>query len=148
LLVHRAGSWLEEARQRRALRPFAAIAAPLQRFAASCVRLAFDIDLDASAKIGPGLVIYHFGGIRLRNCRIGSDCEIAQEVRIEPRPGEMAGPTVGDRVHVHPHGRIVGAVSVGEDAKIGAGTVVTEDVPPGVFALGAPARVSRVGRTN
>ena len=38
---------------------------------------------------------------------------------------------------------VSGGITIGDDAVIGAGSVVTRDVPPGVLAVGAPARVVR-----
>jgi serine O-acetyltransferase len=140
LAVHRLGKWLLASRSSVARRLL-----PVQRALSALVRLATDIDLDLSADIGPGLVIYHFGGIRVAACRIGADCAIHQEVRIEPRPGERIGPVLGDRVVVNPHACVVGPVRIGDDAKIGAGTKVEQDVPSSALVLGMPPRISRVG---
>ena len=105
------------------------------------VRLCYDIDLDSSAEIGDGLYIGHFGGIRLRHCRLGSYCAIQQQVVLEPRPGETSGPVIGDRVWIGAHSRIVGPIRVGDGATIGAGAVVLQDIPPRCLVLGNPARM-------
>lgn len=48
---------------------------------------------------------------------------------------------IGDRVTIGTCSVIVGPVSIGDDAVIGAGAVVTKDVPPGAVVAGSPARV-------
>jgi serine O-acetyltransferase len=108
---------------------------------AAYVRLAYDIHLDETAEIGPGLYIGHFGGIRLRNCRLGANCAISQEVRIEPAANGSNGPVIGNRVWIGSHARIEGALRVGDGATIAAGAVVTRDVAPGCLVMGNPARV-------
>jgi serine O-acetyltransferase len=51
------------------------------------------------------------------------------------------GPTLGDRVYVFAGAKIIGAVTVGDDAIIGANSVVLCDVPAGATAVGVPARI-------
>lgn len=148
LAAYRAGRWLREARRRPASWPLALLAAPVHAALTAYVRLGLDIHLDASADLGPGLQIFHLGGIRLRRCRLGADCVIHQEVRLEPAPGGGEGPWLGDRVWVGPHARIVGPVRIGDGATIGAGAFVTADVPPCTLVLGDPARTVRVAFDN
>jgi maltose O-acetyltransferase len=57
---------------------------------------------------------------------------------------EGAGPiTVGDNVWLGGGAIVLAEVSIGEDTVVGAGAVVTRDLPPGVVAVGSPARVIR-----
>lgn len=112
------------------------------------VRVAYDIDLDAGAEIGPALKVFHFGGIRVRACQIGERCVIHQHVRVEPAPGASQGPRIGSRVWIGPHARVAGAVTVGDDATIAAGAVVTQDVPAGALVAGNPARVTLLHYDN
>jgi serine O-acetyltransferase len=87
-----------------------------------------DFELNCS-DIGPGLVIGHGYGSVLRARRIGADCFIMQGVTL----GEKGGifPTIGSRVTIYPNAVIVGSVTVGDDAIVGAGAVVLNDVRPG-----------------
>ena len=48
------------------------------------VRGAYDIHLELSASIGPGLHLWHFGGVRLSSCTLGRCCTIHQRVQIGP----------------------------------------------------------------
>ncbi len=97
------------------------------------------VDIHEGATIGPGLKIFHGQGVVVgRQTVIGSDCRIYQGVTV----GENHGfePTIGDRVTLHPGCVVVGAVSIGDDARIAANAVVVHDVPAGHTARGVPAR--------
>ncbi|MFO1406382.1 MAG: hypothetical protein U1F08_02480 [Steroidobacteraceae bacterium] len=142
LFVYRFGQWI----RRRRRRPWGWVV-----FAAFwvaywalewAIRLAYDIHLDPSAEIGPGLYIGHFGGIDVRNCRIGSHCSLQQQVRIGATDGSNEGPVIGDRVWIGAHARVLGRMSIGDGATIGAGAVVTGDVASRCLVLGNPARVA------
>ena len=72
--------------------------------------------------------------------RVGANCWINQQVTIGfDRPGER--PVLGDRVSVFAGAKVLGNVTVGDGARIGANAVVLEDVPPGHTAIGVPARL-------
>lgn len=141
LLVYRLGSWLRKSRGNPAWWPLIIFLTPLFWLLTAYYRFAYDIFLAQSAEIGPGLFIAHFGGIRVRNCRIGENCSIHQEVSLEPTGNESLGPIIGNRVWVGAHVRIRGSISVGDRATIGAGSFVTHDVAEGCLLLGHPARV-------
>jgi serine O-acetyltransferase len=95
-------------------------------------------------RIGPGLYIAHFGGVVFaRGVRIGANCNIHHQVTLGEKDGLV--PTLGDRVYVAPGVVIMGAVTVGDDAEIGANAVVTRDVPARGVAVGVPARVVKEG---
>jgi serine O-acetyltransferase len=143
VLVYRLGAWLRTAPSRPLAWPLVLPLSIAYLFGRALVRRGYGIRIEGSADIGPGLYIGHFGGIELRNCVIGEHCCIGQQVRIVgPRPGE--GPTIGSRVWIGGHSRVESRVSIGDDATIGAGSVVVADVPPKTLVAGAPARtVSR-----
>ena len=54
---------------------------------------------------------------------------------------EIFGPTVGDRVTIGAGARVLGDIVIGDDAQIGANSVVVKVVPPGAVATGIPATV-------
>ncbi|UUY06275.1 hypothetical protein LRS13_06765 [Svornostia abyssi] len=86
---------------------------------------------------------------------IGADCQIASRVQlltaehpVDPVPRragwESARPiTIGDNVWLGGGVIVCPGVTIGNDSVIGAGSVVTRDIPPGVVAVGNPARVIR-----
>lgn len=105
-----------------------------------CFTLITHINLNPLADIGPGMFIPHVGPIRVHpQAVIGADCAIHQVCTIGAgsKPG---APTLGDHVMVGCHTCILGPVTIGDGAKIGAGAVVTSDIPPGATAVGVPAK--------
>lgn len=62
-------------------------------------------------------------------------------VTVGLRAGNFTGPTIGRNVHVGTGAKVVGAVTIGEGASIGANAVVVTDIPRDATAVGAPARV-------
>jgi serine O-acetyltransferase len=105
-----------------------------------------NIDLPPSADIGPGLFIPHTGFIVVVvGARIGRNCTLTQGVTIGHRAGGRSShrsvPVIGDRVYVGPSAAIIGDVTIGNDALIGAGAIVTRPVPPGGVMVGNPARL-------
>jgi serine O-acetyltransferase len=106
------------------------------------------IHIDAGAHIGPGLKFPHGGRIEMGPVRVGRNCDIYQGVTLgagastldEPysKPGV---PTLGDRVWVGPGAVVSGEVAVGDDASVGANSLLVRDVPPRGVVLGVPARL-------
>jgi serine O-acetyltransferase len=115
------------------------------------IEVATTIELSASAEIGPGLFLPHPGYIVVgAGSRIGCHCTLGQGVTIGHRAGGTnslhESPFIGDRVYVGPGAIIIGPITIGDDAVIGAGAVVTRSVQPRGVAVGNPARViSRKG---
>jgi serine O-acetyltransferase len=99
------------------------------------------IDIHPSAIIGPGLIIPHGGPIRLHgDTRIGADCALhhCSTIGAGPRPG---GAKIGDHVYIGCHSCILGPVVIGDEAMIGASSLVISDVPPHCTAIGVPAKI-------
>jgi serine O-acetyltransferase len=107
--------------------------------------VATNIQIPASARIGPGLFIAHTGYIVLSaEAVLGRQCTLTQGVTIGHAGGGgrgMKSPVVGNRVYIAPGAILLGGITVGNDALIGAGAVVIDDVPPRGVAVGNPARV-------
>src|SRR5262249_31542531 len=135
------------ARREFCLWPFLAAGWPAYALITAYVRLALDIRLRRSARIGGGLYIGHLGGISLRSCRLGRHCSISQEVRIEPG-SDWRGPAIGNRVWIGAQARIVGLRRVGDGSTISAAAVLQQDVPENVLCMGKPARVLIRGYDN
>lgn len=102
------------------------------------------ITLNPGTEIGPGLYIPHPGCIVVNpDCVIGSNVYLSHDVLIgKAHSGPRFGvPVVGDGVFIGAGARLLGKLTVGDNAAIGANAVVLSDVPPHTFSAGAPARV-------
>ena len=140
LLAYRLGRYLLRARHNYYAWPLLPVAWPLYYLLSRYVRAAFDIRLELSADIGPGLYIGHFGAIRVGRCRIGANCSIGRLTNIVPA-GAGPGPVIGDRVWIGAHAQIVGSYRIGSSVTVSAGSVVQRDLPDKALCLGNPARV-------
>jgi serine O-acetyltransferase len=140
LLAYRLGRWLLRARRKASAWPLLPLGWPAYYLLSRYVRVAFGIRLELSADIGAGLYIGHFGAIRVRRCRIGTNCSIGRLTDITPA-ATGPGPVIGDRVWLGAHVQIVGNYRIGSGATIGAGAVICRDVPDAALCLGNPARV-------
>lgn len=100
------------------------------------------ISFTKAVVIGPGLRIWHFGNIFIHpDVQIGADCTLRQGVTIGNRVEDGPVPVIGKRVEFGAYAQVLGGITLGDDAKVGAMSVVLTDVPPGATAVGAPARV-------
>jgi putative colanic acid biosynthesis acetyltransferase WcaB len=95
------------------------------------------------ATLGPGVVVYHgYGLVVNSNSLIGARVILRHNVTIGASvTGGSASPIVGNDVDIGAGAILVGSIHVGDGARIGAGAVVTKDVPPGMTAVGNPARI-------
>jgi len=90
--------------------------------------------------IAPGVYIVHGQVVIDGITEIGYGVVISPFVTIGLRAGIFQGPVIEDHVHIGTGAKVIGPVRVGEGATIGANAVVVSDVPPGVTAVGAPAK--------
>ena len=105
------------------------------------------VEIHPAAKIGGEFFIDHGSGVV-----IGETTEIGERVTLYQGVtlggiGFQRGkrhPTVGDNVTVGSGAKLLGPIAVGDGAKIGANTVVVEDVPPGSTVVGNPGQPVRV----
>jgi serine O-acetyltransferase len=74
---------------------------------------------------------------------VGDNTFIAQEVTIGQNPQRPGVPRVGKNVLIGAGAKILGPVTIGDGAAIGANAVVVDDVPPFTTVTGNPARVLR-----
>ena len=120
------------------------------------VRPPFRCDYGTQISIGAGTFVnFDCVMIDVAPIRIGEDCQIATRVQlltathpIDPGPRrdgwESGEPiAIGDNVWLGGGVIVCPGVTIGDDTVVGAGAVVTADLPPGVVAFGVPARVQR-----
>jgi serine O-acetyltransferase len=96
------------------------------------------------AELGPGLVILHSVGVVI-NTSVHGGANVVIEGGATIGAEKAKSPALGDNVFIGAGARVIGGVHVGSGARIGANAVVTRDVPPGVTAVGVPARILRRG---
>ena len=104
------------------------------------------IEIHPGAQIGKGLFIDHGSGVIIgETAIIGDNCTLYQGVTLGGT-GKDSGkrhPTLGNNVMVGSGAKILGPFTIGDNSKIGAGSVVLKEVPPNSTVVGVPGRVVR-----
>jgi len=112
-------------------------------------RILTGVDIHPGAKIGPGLFIDHATGVVIgETAEVGEDVTIFHGVTLggTGRDRGKRHPTIGDRVTIGAGAKILGAIKIGEDSRIGANSVVVKEVPASAVVVGIPGQVvSRPG---
>lgn len=140
LAVHRFGVWRMGVRQRWLRVPLSI----LYRIGFRHCRNVYGIELPFTAKVGRNVVIEHQGGIVIHGASvIGDGCIIRQNCTLGIRSLDEldAAPVLGRNVNVGAGAAILGRVTIGDGAAIGANAVVLKDVPAGALATGIPATI-------
>lgn len=121
----------------------------MARFLAELIRKLTGVEIHPGAVLGSGVFIDHATGVV-----IGETAEVGDNVTIYH--GVTLGGTSLDRVKRHPTvqdnvtigagAKVLGAITIGEGAQIGANSVVIKAVPPGAVVVGVPGQI--VDRTE
>jgi len=108
------------------------------------VSVTFGVDIHPAARMGRGIMLDHATGLVIgETAVVGNNVSILQSVTLGGT-GKDEGdrhPKIGDGVLVSAGAKILGNIRVGEGAKVGAGSVVLEDVPAHTTVAGVPAKV-------
>ena len=102
------------------------------------------IEIHPGAQIGKGLFIDHGSGVIIGETTvIGDNVTLYQGVTLGGTGKEQGKrhPTLEDNVMVSAGAKILGSFTIGENSKIGAGSVVLEEVPPNCTVVGVPGRI-------
>jgi len=102
------------------------------------------IEIHPGAKIGRRLFIDHGMGVVIgETCEIGDNVTIYQGVTLGGTGKEKGKrhPTVKDNALIATGAKVLGSITIGENSKIGGGSVVLKDVPPNSTVVGVPGRV-------
>ncbi|HIZ81887.1 MAG TPA: serine O-acetyltransferase [Candidatus Mediterraneibacter pullistercoris] len=105
------------------------------------------IEIHPGARIGKGLFIDHGSGVIIGETTIiGNNVTLYQGVTLGGTGKEQGKrhPTLEDNVMVSAGAKILGSFTIGENSKIGAGSVVLEEVPPNCTVVGVPGRIVRM----
>ncbi|GAA1761745.1 serine O-acetyltransferase [Nostocoides vanveenii] len=117
-------------------------ARPLARLIAYVSRAVTGVEIHPGATLGRRFFIDHGMGVVIgETAEVGDDVMLYHQVTLGGRSMERVKrhPTLGNRVTVGAGAKILGPVYVGDDAQIGANSVVVKDVPAGAIATGVPA---------
>ena len=118
----------------------------IARIISSIGRFFTGIEIHPGAKIGYGVFIDHGTGVVIgETTEIGNNVTIYQGATLGGT-GKDKGkrhPTVESGVMISAGAKVLGPITIGKNAKIGAGSVVTKDIPANVVAVGTPCRVLR-----
>ncbi len=116
----------------------------LPRFISHLGRFFTGIEIHPGAKIGTGFFIDHGMGVVIgETSEIGDNVTLYQGVTLGGTGKERGKrhPTLGNDVLVGVGAKVLGAITIGDGARIGGGAVVLRDVPPHATAVGVPAKV-------
>ena len=113
-------------------------------------RIFTGIEIHPGAKIGSNFFMDHGIGIVIgETTEIGENVTIYQGVTLggimpsiksDSQRNQKRHPTIGNNVIIGSGAQILGAIKVGDNARIGANSVVSRDVPPDITVAGVPAR--------
>lgn len=116
----------------------------LARAVSQIARFFTGIEIHPGAQIGRRFFIDHGMGVVIgETCIIGDDCTIFQGVTLGGTGKEKGKrhPTLHNNVLVASGAKVLGSITIGENSKIGAGSVVLKDVPPNATVVGIPGKV-------
>jgi serine O-acetyltransferase len=139
IAVHRFGNWRMGIRPKLLRASFSIIYMIFFKF----VEWSCGITLPYTVRIGRRVRIWHHGGMVLHARSIGDDVHIRQNTTfgVARRGYNLEIPTIEDRVDIGCGACVLGHVTIGHDAVIGANAVVITDIPAGSTAVGVPARI-------
>jgi len=138
--VHRFGVWRMGVRPKILRAPFSM----LYRHWFRKVRNRYGIELPYTVALGRRVIIEHQSCIVLHgNCEIGDDCIIRQGCTLGNKSLDrpLEAPRLGKCVNVGAGAKILGGVTIGDHAAIGANALVLVDVPAHAIAVGIPAKI-------
>jgi serine O-acetyltransferase len=118
----------------------------IARLIAHISRSITGIEIHPGAQIGRRMFIDHGMGIVIgETAEIGEDCLIYKGVVLggTTLKKRKRHPTLGSRVEVGSNACILGAITIGDGARIGSGSVVIKSVPEGATVVGVPGRILR-----
>ena len=121
------------------------------RFVSNVGRMLTNVEIHPGARVGVRCVIDHGSGVVIgETAIIGDDVTLYQGVTLggtspavdsRSQVDQKRHPTLEDGVIVGSGAQILGPITIGQGARVGANAVVTRDIPRGVTAAGIPARV-------
>jgi serine O-acetyltransferase len=118
----------------------------LARWISQFARWLTGIEIHPGATIGPGFFIDHGMGVVIgETAEIGADVTLYHGVTLGGTSlnKEKRHPTIGDRVVIGAGAKILGAIEIGADSRVGANAVVVKSVPENAVVVGVPGQIVR-----
>jgi len=118
----------------------------IPRFISQIVRWVTGVEIHPGAKIGPGFFIDHGMGVVIgETTEVGRDVLIYQGVTLGGTGADRGKrhPTLGDHVVVGAGAKVLGNIRIGNNVKIGSGSVVVHSVPNNCTVVGVPGEIVR-----
>jgi len=135
---HRISHWLWKRGARVAARTLAEL-----------TRILTGVDIHPGAILGAGLFIDHATGVVIgETAEVGDDVTLYHGVTLGGSGSDTGKrhPTIGDRVIIGAGAKVLGAIKIGDDSRIGANAVVVKEVPSSAVVVGVPGQIiSRFG---
>jgi serine O-acetyltransferase len=126
--------WMQWSRRYR-LAPLEMLFNKINTFFCNCI-------IGRGAEFGPGFVLIHSTGVVINGCvRGGSNVFLEHQVTIGAERRQM--PVLGRDIFIGAGAKILGSVTIGDGARVGANAVVVNDVPAYATVVGIPAQVVR-----
>lgn len=137
MVLYRFGQWADES----PVRPLRCLGGKLYGALMRLSPIVTGIFLDRRTKLGerfhivhPGMIVIHPEAVFGDNCGIMHGVTVGENMK----PGV---PRFGNDVFIGCHATVLGAITVGDGARIAANSLVISDVPAGALAMGVPARI-------
>jgi serine O-acetyltransferase len=111
---------------------------------AELTRILTGVEIHPGATLGSGLFIDHATGVVIgETAEVGDDVTIYHGVTLggSGRDTGKRHPTIGDRVIIGAGAKVLGAIKIGDDSRIGANAVVVKEVPSSSVVVGVPGQV-------
>src|SRR3954451_6367312 len=115
----------------------------LGRFSSHIARWLTGIEIHPAAKLGRRFVIDHGMGVVIgETAEVGDDCYFYHQVTlgVARTSGGKPHPTVGNNVIIGAGAKVLGPITIGNDARVGSNAVVVDSVPKDTTVVGIPAR--------
>lgn len=140
LMVYRFGRWRMTIKNKVLRAPLSFLYRQMEKH----VRFKYGIELPYTVTLGNNVTFEHQHGIVIHGqAKIGEGCIIRQGVTIGNKSldAPFDAPSIGSFVNIGAGAKIIGDITIGKHALIGANAVVTKDVPDYAIVAGIPARI-------
>jgi serine O-acetyltransferase len=116
----------------------------IPRFISQVSRFLTGIEIHPGAKIGKGFFIDHGSGVVIgETAEVGNNVLLFHQVTLGgvSQSSGKRHPTIGNNVIIGTGAKILGAITINDNTQIGAGTIITKDIPSHSVVVGNPGKI-------